>query len=67
MNKTLNYSIPGKYPYIRKITDEEDEGNEEEIINEEVTSVPACWTPATYLTKCAAVRFLFPARAEKVN
>ncbi|KAK6626516.1 hypothetical protein RUM44_008989 [Polyplax serrata] len=65
-------SIPGRNPYIRRTKIERDEISIEEaesmedLFQEDITAVPGCWTPSTYLTKCAAIRYLFPARAEKV-
>lgn len=49
--------------WVKKPKEEENEDEEDAGIP---TDVPGCWTPATYLSKCAACRFLMPARAEKV-
>ncbi|KAL0274971.1 UNVERIFIED_CONTAM: hypothetical protein PYX00_002978 [Menopon gallinae] len=58
-------SLAAKYAWVKK-SKEDEAGEEEEEAAGIPTNVPGCWTPASAFSKCAACRFLVPARAEKV-
>lgn len=62
----FNFSIPHKYRWMKKVTQPPAEDGGEPVVTEVQTEVPGCWTPATFLSKGAACKFLFPLRAEKV-